>query len=309
MYITTYTARKGHEYYEYIPTAVSDALKKADKNELRKICEIRLKNEDAVSVTSDCVRFLNADGTFSDSPKNAIHISSGVLLNTLERMCQSSVYAAQSELRNGFLTLPGGHRVGVCGKVNVENGKIISLTEISGLNFRIAGEVKGAADFIMPYIKGEDKLLNTLVISPPACGKTTVLRDIARQLGGDMRMRVGIVDERGEIAAMQGGKAQYDIGFLTQVYTGCPKADGMLMMLRGLSPDVIITDEIGTREDEEAIFAIINSGVKIICSIHGYDLEDVKRRGLINELTEAEVFERKIILSRKEGPGTVEKIY
>ena len=124
-----------------------------------------------------------------------------------------------------------------------------------------------------------------------------------------MRMRVGIVDERGEIAAMQGGKAQYDIGFLTQVYTGCPKADGMLMMLRGMSPDVIITDEIGAREDEEAIFAIINSGVKIICSIHGYDLEDVKRRGLINELTEAEVFERKIILSRKEGPGTVEKIY
>ena len=160
MYITTYTARKGHEYYEYIPTAVSDALKKADKNELRKICEIRLKNEDDVSVTSDCVRFFNADGTFSDSPKNAIHISSGVLLNTLERMCQSSVYAAQSELRNGFLTLPGGHRVGVCGKVNVENGKIMSLTELSGLNFRIAGDVQGAV-----YKRGRQAFKHTRYIS------------------------------------------------------------------------------------------------------------------------------------------------
>lgn len=309
MYVTTYTSRKGHEYYEYLPTVVSDALKKAGETSLRKICEIRLKNEDAVSVTSDRVYFLNSDGSLADSPEKAVYISGGVFLNTLERMCQSSVYAAQNELRNGFLTLPGGHRVGVCGKVNVENGKIISMTEISGLNFRIAAEVKGAADFIMPYIFSEDKLLNTLIISPPACGKTTILRDISRQLGGNMRLRAGIVDERGEIAAMRSGRAQYDIGFLTQVYSGCPKSDGMLMMLRGMSLDVIITDEIGTREDEEAIFTIINSGVKIICSIHGYGIEDVQRRGHIRALTEAEVFERKIILSRKEGPGTVERIY
>ena len=302
--------QKGEEYCLYLPTHVRTAFLSLPGKIREKISEIRIKNDGFTSVTWDKVSFLKGDGTLSDCSKNSVYVSSSDFKTMMDRMCQSSVYAAQNELCTGYITLPGGHRVGVSGKTVVKCGKIIALTDISGINIRISREIYGAADKILKYITDGNALHNTLIISPPACGKTTILRDAARSLGGGLyNFKVGIVDERGEIAASLKSKASNDIGPLTDVYTSCPKAEGMEMLLRGMSPDIIITDEIGTKTDEEAAKHTINAGVKLLCSAHAYDLNDLQRRDILSSLIDGKVFESIIVLSRKNGAGTVEKVY
>ena len=302
MYITTDDMKYRQNYLEYLPHSVKEAIKKLDTSE--DISEIRLKNDGAASIYSDKLYFLSDDGTLSQTEENAVTTDRGAFFEAVDKMSRRSIYAAQNELRHGFLTLEGGHRVGVCGKTLVENGKITSLSDISSLNLRIAREVRGCAEGIIDAVA----MKNTLIISPPACGKTTFLRDIARLLSERM-VKVGIVDERGEIASCYKGRPQLDIGANTDVFTNCPKSDGIMMLLRSMSPDVIITDEIGTQEDEETLFATLNAGVKIVCSAHGYDRDDLRRRGLLKSLMERNVFETVVVLSRRNGPGTVERVY
>ena len=302
MYITTADIKQRQNYTEYLPTSVREAMKKLGETE--KLSEIRLKNDGAVTVYSDKLYFLSRDGVLSQTEDDAVFTDRGAFFETIDKMSRRSVYAAQNELRHGFLTLEGGHRVGVCGKTVVENGKITALSDISSLNLRIAREVKGCAEGIIDAVS----MKNTLIISPPACGKTTFLRDIARLLS-DRMVKVGIVDERGEIASSYKGRPQLDVGANTDVFTNCPKSEGITMLLRSMSPEVIITDEIGTREDEEALFGTLNAGVKIVCSAHGYDRDDLHRRGLLKRLMERNIFETVVILSRRNGPGTVERVY
>jgi len=275
----------------------------------KSIQEIRLRINCPATITMDKTYFLKNGGEFSRSALDAIYVNQDMLKSTADKMCQNSIYSVQNELKHGFLTLVGGHRAGVCGKTIVENGKIIHLSEISSINLRIAHEIKGAANKVIAYIT-EGGVSNTLIISPPSCGKTTLLRDIARQLASEeFMLRVGIVDERSEIAAVFKGEAQNDIGFLSDVYDGCPKAEGMLMLLRAMAPDVIITDEIGSEKDEMAIFSLINAGVRVICTAHGYDKEDLVRREGIGKLIKNNIFEKIIVLSRKNGAGTIERMY
>lgn len=227
-----------------------------------------------------------------------------------EKMCKNSVYHAQKDLAYGFITLDGGHRAGVCGKIIYEADKIKAMIDISSICIRIAREIKGASNNILPHIISGKRIYNTLIISPPGCGKTTLLRDIARILGGrEHLLRVGIIDERGEICAMNNGISTYDIGVTSYVLSECRKSDAMEMLLRSMAPDVIITDEIGNENDGEAIFKTINCGVKIICTCHGYDLEDAKRKRAIKELVEMDIFEKIIVLTDIPLPGTVCKIY
>ncbi len=302
--------KKGEEYLEYLPPEVRTAFLSLPGMIREKVSEIRIKNDGFTAVTWDKVSYLQSGGALSDLSKNAICVDSADFKRMIDRMCESSVYAAQNELCAGFITLYGGHRIGVCGKTAVKNGKIIALSDISGVNIRISREVFGAADKILDCITNGTDLHNTLVLSPPAYGKTTILRDAARSLGGGRyNFKVGVVDERGEIAASYKGKASNDIGALTDVYANCPKAEGMKMLLRGMSPDIIITDEIGTKDDEEAARTTINAGVKLLCSAHAYDLDDLKRRDILSSLLDANMFERIIVLSRRKGAGTIEKIY
>ena len=151
-----------------------------------------------------------------------------------------------------------------------------------------------------------DGIVNsTLIISPPCTGKTTMLRDIARQLSY-LGYAVAIADERCEIAAMYEGKSAFDLGNLTTVLDSCPKDRAMMMLLRSMAPDVIITDEIGTERDIEAIRTIINSGVGVIATVHGRDIKQIMRRKALSEL--AVMFDRVVILSRRCGIGTIEEI-
>ena len=302
--------QKDEEYLEYLPYGVLKAFCLIPADVKEKISEIRLKRGGAAAVTRDKVSYLKADGALSDSPENAVSVGDCDFKTMIDRMCQSSVYAAQNDLCRGFITLPGGHRVGVCGKAAQRGGEIISLSDISSVNIRISREIKGAADRIIGLIWDGRSLHNTLIISPPACGKTTLLRDAARLLGGGLyNFKVGIADERCEIAAVSGGVPLNDVGPLTDVYSNCPKPEGMEMLLRSMGPDIIITDEIGTKADEEAARHIINAGVKLICSAHAYDIEDLKRRDILSSLLNTHTFERIIVLSRRNGAGTVEKIY
>lgn len=304
MYITTDDVKNRQNYMEYLPPSVRDAIKNLGSEASDVISEIRLKNEGTVSVCLDKLYFISTDGALTQSATNILTTDRGTFFETVDKMSRRSIYAAQNELRHGFLTLEGGHRVGVCGKTVVENGKIIQLSDISSLNLRIAREIKGCADEIIDAVM----LKNTLIISPPACGKTTFLRDIARNLSERM-IKVGIIDERGEIASSYKGRPQLDVGTNTDVYTNCPKSEGITMLLRSMAPQVIVTDEIGTPEDEAAIFSTINAGVKIVCSAHGYDRDDLHRRGLLKSIMDKNIFETIVVLSRRNGPGTVERVY
>lgn len=170
----------------------------------------------------------------------------------------------EEELRKGFITIPGGHRIGLAGRTVLSGGGVEHLRDITGFNVRIAREVPGIADGVLPYLldKGRQRMMHTLILSPPQHGKTTLLRDLARQISlGELGKRegirpglkVGIVDERSEIAGSRRGVPAFDVGPRTDVLDGCPKAEGMMMMIRSLSPDVLIADEIGRPEDAEAV--------------------------------------------------------
>ena len=226
-------------------------------------------------------------------------------------ICRSSVYAYQDDIRNGFLTLRGGHRVGIAGKMLPDG----SIYDVFSLNIRIARQVRGcAANIIGHIIKNQDEIYNTLIISPPACGKTTIIRDVARILGSGSKSpffkgaNVGIIDERSEIAACYNGKPTNDVGMMTDVYDACPKEKGILMMIRSMAPEIIITDEIGGPGDAAAVESAMNAGVKIIATAHGCSLSDLKVRREIAEMIQSGVFEKYITLSGTNGPATIQEV-
>lgn len=222
-------------------------------------------------------------------------ITPGDIREMTEFISGYSMYACEDELRNGFITLKGGHRVGITGEVVTENGQIKTIKNIASFNIRISRELKGCADELMKYADG-----NLLIISPPRAGKTTLLRDLLRQISGRPMENVGIVDERSEIAACYRGKPENDVGERTDVLDCCPKPEGMLMLLRAMSPTVIGVDELGKKEDVEAVLRVVNCGVRVIATIHGENLEEIRRKEVFQELFKEGIFHHYIILEEKQ---------
>lgn len=235
------------------------------------------------------------------------------LQETLEYVSGYSLYAYEDEVRQGFLNVQGGHRVGVTGKVILDGGQVKGMKYISCINVRLAHEIKGAADEVMPYLRRGKDAVNTLIISPPRCGKTTLLRDIIRQLSNGTEeqpgLTVGVVDERSELAGCYQGIPQNDLGMRTDILDGCPKAEGMQMLVRSMSPDVVAVDELGCEEDFHAVESVIHCGCKLIATAHGYSLDDVLNQPFFHKLMTERVFERYIILGKRDRAGYVEGIF
>ena len=234
---------------------------------------------------------------------------------TLQCAVRYSLYAYEEELKQGFITVSGGHRIGVAGRVILEKGVVKTIQPVTFLNIRLSHQVKGCADPVMPYLYDREtgNFLHTLIISPPRCGKTTLLRDIVRQVsdgvisGGHGRpgKTVGVVDERSEIGACFQGIPQNDVGRRTDILDCCPKAAGMMMLIRSMAPDVVAVDEIGGEQDLEAMRYVMNCGCRILATVHGTAMEDIQKKPGFCRFLEEDIFERYVILSNKAGPGTV----
>lgn len=256
----------GQDLLAALPEKIRHTLSKIP---IEDIMEIRLRCGVALSlVTAAGVFYITPDGRLTKNYKEGICVSSGDIKRGIELVTRSSVYAYENEIKNGYITLSGGHRVGISGDAVTEDGKLQHLKTIQSMNYRFAKEIIGAADKVMSHIIQNGKIKNTILVSPPCCGKTTMLRDIARSLS-IMGKKISIVDERGEIAAISDGCSPFDLGANCDVLSGVNKADGMLLMLRAMSPDVIITDEIGDERDFLAIAEIKKRGVKVITTLHG----------------------------------------
>lgn len=221
----------------------------------------------------------------------------------MERICHYSLYAYEEEMRQGFVTIEGGHRIGLAGKVILQNSKIKSMSNITCLNIRVAGEKTGCADDIIGQLIEEGRVCHTLIMSPPGGGKTTILRDIIRQISDgcvkkqiDFKgINVGIVDERSEIAACYKGIPSNDVGARTDILDACPKAEGIIRLVRTMAPKVIAVDEIGGKNDYEAIEYALTSGCSILATIHGKEIDDLKKNIYFKNCLEQGLFERLVI--------------
>lgn len=226
------------------------------------------------------------------------------VLQTLERLCENSIYAYKNQICAGFITVKGGHRVGITGTAVMEYDKVINMKYITSLNFRIAREVINCSNKILGQMidRENNNIYTTLIVSPPGKGKTTILRDAIRKISNGIQeldfkgKTCGVVDERGEIAAIYQGIPQNDIGMRTDVIENVTKAKGMKMLIRSMAPEVIACDEIGTKEDVEAIAEAISAGVKGIFTMHGKTMNDIKLNKEVYELIEKKYIEKIIFI-------------
>ena len=257
--------------------------------------------------------YLNRDGNMSLDPENAYQVSREEMRETMEHISSYSLYAFEEEMKQGFITIQGGHRIGIAGKTIADGGGIRSMKYISFINVRLSHQVKGCADKVLPYLYQCGDILHTLIISPPRCGKTTLLRDLIRQIsngtGREAGMTVGVIDERSEIGACYMGVPQNDLGIRTDILDCCPKARGMMMLIRTMSPRVIAVDEVGSREDLEAMEYVMNCGCKLIATVHGNSVEDIKQKPILRKLVQERIFERYIVLDNRGSIGHVAQIY
>ena len=295
------------------PAQIRKALGQAlfDRN---KIYEIRLRvNAPLIVIYQGKEYFLTLEGELTREEAKAYHVQTEDLKEMLEYISGYSLYAFEEEIRQGFLTIVGGHRVGIAGKTILDGNKIKSLKYISYINLRLSHQIKGCASPILPYIIKNRQICHTLIISPPRCGKTTLLRDLIRQVSNGNRympgVSVGVVDERSEIAGSYQGIPQNDLGIRTAVLDCCPKAEGMMLLIRSMSPEVVAVDELGDYEDIHAIESVIHCGCKLFATVHGSSIEDIKRKPLLQRLMQEKVFERYIVLYKKDCAGQIKAIY
>ena len=297
-----------NQILQYFPLEVYMQITKlVEENEklANEIQEIRIRAEKPIAVkVNNSNRILK------------YKVSQEEVLRTFEKICENSIYSYKKQICEGFITVKGGHRIGITGNAVMEDDKVININYISSLNFRIARQKLECSNQALQYIINmeENNIYNTLIVSPPACGKTTMLRDLIRKLSNGIKelnfrgRTIGLVDERGEIAAMFKGIPQNDIGIRTDVIDNISKDKGMKMLVRSMAPEIITCDEIGNKKDVEAINYAVCSGIKGIFTAHGSGIEEMNLNPELAELMKNNIFERIIFLDAKKK-GVISNVY
>ena len=300
--------------YDYIFPKDDEKFWKEIKCHLDFITEIRIRAEKPILIYMKQKEIsIDRGGKIIYVPQQGKCFSYMELQKLVDYWCMDSRYAFQNEIKQGFLTIEGGHRIGICGEtVMDELGNIQTIKYVSSVNIRIAHEIKGVAEKIMDYIYERGKVHNTLIVSAPGAGKTTLLRDIIRLIskGNDIQsgLNVGLVDERGEIAACFQGIPQLDVGPRTDILCNCKKKYGMRMLLRSMAPTVIAVDELGEKEEIELIQQMAGNGCAVIATIHGESIEEVKQKEILREIWQQQIFRNIIYLSRDKNQFHMEVI-
>ena len=287
-----------------ISSQISEELKKNEiENEVQEI-RVRVKSPIILKINKKDDIIINHFTTQEE------------ILHVMQSICNNSIYSYQKEIINGYITISGGHRVGITGDVVLENDKVINIKYISSLNFRIARQVLDCSNNILQYLIDleNNTVFHTLIVSPPGAGKTTILKDLVRKISdgipeiGFKGMDVSLIDERGEIAAMYQGKPQNDIGIRTDVLENITKPLGIKMAIRSMAPKVIVADEIGSPQDIDAINYAVCSGVKGIFTAHSSNFESMKLNKELNNLINMKLIERIIFLDSK-VKGKIKSVY
>lgn len=295
---------------------LTDKLKTVlqDENLLDYLQEIRLRIDKPILLyVANKEYYLNQNYCLTNELNSAVCATLEDIKEIISYISKYSLYAFEEEIKSGYITIEGGHRVGLAGKVVSEQGKVKTIRNISCINIRISHEIKGCADKVLPLLLEDNQITHTLILSPPKCGKTTLLRDIVRQISdgfsGFYGVNVGLVDERSEIAGCYRGNPQNDIGIRTDVLDSCNKSEGLLMLIRAMAPRIIALDEIGKKEDVDAIEYAINAGCKIICTVHSNTIEELKEKPRLQSLIDRKIFKRYVFLANQNDIGDIKKIY
>ncbi len=290
------------EILEMLPGCIKEIIETEDKNILRNIQELRFRINSPIFVL--CMGkglFLRED-----------FIINGELLNLIfKRLCNYSVFSFEEEIREGFITVKGGHRIGICGRAITEKGVIKNIKDINSINIRFSKEIENCSREIFSHIK-ENGLSNILIASEPCGGKTTVLRDLIRKISkGELGefLSISVIDEKGELCACVKGEPKNNMGKCCDIFDMYPKKEGIIKALKFFSPKLIVLDEITTLEESEEIIKGMNGGVPFIATVHGRNMDELKKRPQIKLLIDSGCIDGIFFLSGRENPGIINSFY
>lgn len=291
----------------FFPAVIAEPLAKIPKSEQIRVQEIRLRAGRPLQIISGGqAHILTKTGGYTRLFAEGIPVSRLILDTVFQSVCEHSIHSYQEEIRQGFVTAAGGCRVGLCATAVMKEGKIEALRYISGMNVRIACEMRGCAESLAAKVFGQS-LCGLLVAGAPTSGKTTILRDLCRILGE--RYRVSVIDERSELAAMQHGESPFDMGVQTDVYAGFPKSCGIETAVRVMSPEVLVCDELGGTKETEALLPALHTGVHLVASAHAGSIAELYARPQIKRLLDANAFSYTAMLGTGAQCGQVMSLH